>query len=151
MFKREDFTKEALYPLLFAVLACVSTFFAGNNFIAAHSQHIASAFFTIFSVFFGFIAASLSILFSIQDKRFVKTLKSAGTFSIILKYHIRACLLNFLAIACAFLTTLSDGEFPLFDIVVASKIMISVGVWAFFASIRVVHMLSIVLGLDPEK
>nr|DAP84355.1 MAG TPA: hypothetical protein [Caudoviricetes sp.] len=43
-------------------------------------------FLNIFSIFAGFLTTSISLLFSIQDKKFIKIAKTSGAYQQLLKY-----------------------------------------------------------------
>lgn len=116
----------------------------------AHIPQIASAFFTIYAVLLGFISASLSIFFSIQDRKFIKTMKSSGAFKAIIKYHYCSIIWCMCAILIAFTVTISTGNEAIFNCAFVSKILISIGIGAMLSFLRVTYLLCRVLSLDSS-
>jgi len=115
-----------------------------------HIPQIANAFFTIYAVLLGFISASLSIFFSIQDRKFIKSLKTSGAFKAIIKYHYKAIIWCICALLIAFIVTISTGNKAIFDCKIIGRILVSIGIGAMLAFYRVAYMLCKVLSLDSS-
>lgn len=151
MFNRIMHYFERWYPFA----GCFGTFLIlhlrGISLPEVYAPQVANAFFTIFAVLLGFISASLSIFFSIQDRKFIKTLKTSGAFGGIIKYHYRSMLWCFTAIFLAFITTVSTGKEAVFECSLVGKLLMAIGFGAMLSFFRVSHMLCMVLSLDSAK
>lgn len=117
------------------------------EWVSFFAKDLANAFFIIFSICCGFISTSLSILFTLQDRRSVKSLKSSGAFKDIISFHWRALLWCFIAILGAFGVLLAQSysgqASPYFGYG-----MISVGIGAVLAVFRVIHLFVRILQLN---
>lgn len=107
---------------------------------------IINAFFVIFSIFCGFISTSLSILFSLQDRRAIKKMKDSNAFYEIIVFHWRAILWCAAAIIMAF-AMLFSPKFSFLG-VTCLDVMFSVGVGACSAVYRVIYFFVRILQLD---
>lgn len=103
-------------------------------------------FFVIFSIFCGFISTSLSILFSLQDRRSVKKMKDSYAFYEIVSYHWWAIIWCAAAIAMAFIMLFSPKL--QFVGVTCLDVMFGVGLGACFAVHRVIYFFVRILQLD---
>lgn len=128
-----------LLGLLFHVSAWDSVF----------AREASNAFFVIFSISCGFISTSLSILFTLQDRRAVKSLKTSGAFRDIVSYHWRAILWCLTAIIFALLFLLTQYYFKELNCL-SGQVMFSAGCGAFLAVLRVVYLFVKVLQIDNK-
>lgn len=142
---------EKYYPLAGAMIAYASLHKNGVPIPEVYATPISGAFFSIFSVLFGFVAASLSIFYTIQERKSIKTLKTSGAFRKIISYHFFAAMWCIAALAMAFIVTLSVGQDAIFSCKISTWAMLSIGVGALLASFRVIHMLYLTLSLDSTQ
>lgn len=142
MSNRPSYYIEKYTPISVCLLTLFLIIIFPTTRLWAHGAVLANAMITFFSISFGFIATSLSIMFSIQDRKFVKSLKSSGAFRQIIDYHWSAILWSLLSVFVAILFLLSDGN-NVNDISNTSKTMLSaalsIGFGSACSSLRVVY------------
>lgn len=116
---------------------------------ASQIKDLSNAFFIIFSISCGFTSTSLSILFTLQDRRPVKILKTSNAFYEIIDFHWRAIAWTFIAILSAFGVVL----FPKFQILTVriEYLMLAGGTGAILAVHRVILLFVRVLQLDKAS
>ena len=93
---------EQFHPILSTLLIIIILYIFNIKLGDSLLNDISNYIITIFSIFCGFSATSLSILFTIQDKDIIKKMKSFGTFYEIIVYLEKAMFFRFTAIAFSF-------------------------------------------------
>ena len=116
-------------------------------------KDISDLYTVFFSVACGFIATSLSILFTVQDREFAKGLKSSGAFNEIVAYHWGALrwstfVIFFTAFALIFLKQSSTPQNETLFYKGITLFCLAMGMGAFLAVLRVSYLFVIMLRLD---
>lgn len=139
---------EKLYPALGGFIFLSWIYYKNPQLDSALVSTISNAFFIIFSICFGFISTSISILFTLQDRMSVKTLKTSNAFYEIITFHWKAILACFLSISSAIMVSI----FPSFVIFGCQLvfIMLSFGTCAVLSVFRVIYMFVRILQLDKK-
>jgi len=115
-------------------------------------KDISNIYTVFFSVASGFIATSLSILFTVQDKDFIRSLKTSNAFYEIVDYHWKALGWSVFAILSAFIPIIMRQSLigQKLDTPYNYKLLlcIATGVGAFLAVLRVTYLFGYTLRLD---
>lgn len=140
---------EEHYPLLGCGIGIGLVWLCPFDFTEPKTQALCDAFFTIFSIFCGFITTSLSILFSLQERQSIKILKTSGAFSEIIDYHWKAIIWSLVAIVIAFIALF----LPTYSILGRPLVgfMLAIGFGGLLAVCRLIHLLVRVLKLEATR
>lgn len=90
------------------IIAIVVLFLLKNKLCITKIENSLTDFLNIFSIFAGFLTTSISILYSIQDKDFIKIAKTSGAYQDLLKLIYKTigwCVLSIVAVIIAKLIT----------------------------------------------
>lgn len=129
---------EKYTPIILSVIVLCVLLYMEFNLAVDVRKTISNELITMFSIFFGFISSSLSILCSMQDKDFIKGMKTTGAYSEIIEYHWKAIFASSISIVIAFFSTLSCDWYFLTDFI--DEILLSVSIGAFASILRVVYL-----------
>ena len=90
------------------IIAIIVLFLLKNKLCITKIENSLTDFLNIFSIFAGFLTTSVSILYSIQDKDFIKIAKTSGAYQDLLKLIYKTigwCVLSIVAVIIAKLIT----------------------------------------------
>lgn len=109
-----------------------------SDIIPVNTKDLSGSFAAIFAVFVGFITTSISIFFSAQDKQFIKSMKSSGSFAMIVSYHHMAIMWCSVAVVASLVCTVFCDNCSNNNFVTAIKgVMFSTSFAAFVSMVRV--------------
>ncbi len=140
---------ENIYPLLSGIIVFLLLLWGEIDFSLETLRQLSNAFFVLFSISCGFISTSLSIFFTLQDRRVIKSLKTSNVFYEIISYHWKAIIWCFFALFLAFLIAIFP-ELKVFDLPLG-YFMCAFGFSAVLAIYRVISLFMRVLMLDKSS
>lgn len=80
--------RERLFPLaLCCLVGALLWRFASGWLSLAVCEKLSGTYLTVFSVCLGFVFASISTLIGLSDKPFLKGMREAGSFGLLISYH----------------------------------------------------------------
>lgn len=146
------FYLERLYPVATFVIAISiqACFRLGIPFV--HFQPISNALITIFSIIIGFVFTAVSIMFSVQDRDFMKKLKQSGTYRSVVRYHwssIRWCFSVIIMSIIIMIVGNNESLCPYFRVTLM-QFTISLAIAAVSATFRVVHLFQRIVMHDSS-
>lgn len=143
---------EKLYPTAVFFVAIVTQVYYRLSIPFAHFQPISNALVTIFSIIVGFVFTAVSIMFSVQDRDFMKKLKQSGTYANVVKYHwssIRWCFSVIVMSIIIMIVGNNESVCPYFRVTLV-QFTVSLAVAAVAATFRVVHLFQRIVMHDSS-
>lgn len=134
---------EDWHPFLFAgFVTCFFLFYTPVWINSSFCNNFSTILINILSIFLGFAFASISLLISLGENKFLKNARQTGAFQNLMNYHFKSLLWCFIGISFAVAYTLID---PCTKLTLWGATLIGIGTGCVFCFLRLCRLLWLVL------
>lgn len=143
---------ERWHPALFFWAALLAQIFFKFTITQDKITGTANALLTIYAIILGFVSTAISILFSVQDRKFMRTLKTSGAYHEIIKYHWSAMRWCFIVVLISITIVIIGDNSVLtsWQKCLMFKLVMSTAIGAMMATFRVMHLFQKIVMRDSS-
>lgn len=134
---------EVCYPFVLGGISAILTWhYASSWFTNQICTKLSSILLSILSIFLGFAFASIALLISMGENKFLKNARQTGAFQKLMSYHFKSLFWCFAGISIAIAYSLID---PCSYLTFWGPTLVGIGVGCIFCFLRLCHLLWLVL------